>query len=533
MSHDILITDLPARVVGGFTGARGVGEGWVPVSWETAELRGTGLSAGSCSGALALSLELGLRGPHILHLALGSHTGLRVWFDGEPGYREFITHHGGMAFQECPLHGADLTGRRLHIALKDDQRPSPAWLGYLRAEPWDGPRVQARNLIATNDGFSWVAGNGLQSVRDVSRFFTPFRDSDFGLMLWCPTGADFTGCHRTRVGTCARTDTLHAFRECDRRHAGQFAALLASGGDLLAAAVENARSVGMAIHFYIRMEAFKGPFPWEHAFTSRFYEERPEWRCRDEHGDEIARMSYAFAGVQEHMLAYFEELLDYQPDGLCLAFNRGLPMMIAEEPVLAEFELRQGRRPRLPDEIDSDGMIAARTTLMTGFFERVKALLDRRGRELSCIVKPDETFNRTCGLDIEALAERGIFSTICVHNGGFNAEQSGVHQSLFWRRLRDSGRARIYPNGWGGSYDHAETARFLRDNVFGQGFAGGFFWDVDNLSENPYNWHVIGRGGTPTFLEDVVSGKIPSPTINPLTRVQGVKLGRYNPKSSY
>jgi len=533
MKQDTFLTELPSRVVGGFAPARGVGEGWIPVRWETADRQGVGLAAGSGSGGRELILDLRLTGWQTLHLALGSHTGLRARLDGEPGYREFITGHGGNAFQECRLHAADLTGRRLHIALKDDARPQPAFLGCIRGEPCDGPRANPRNLIATNDGFSWVASNGLHSVRDVSRYFAPFRDSDFGLMLWCPTGADFTGCHRTKVGTCARTDTLHAFRECDRRHAEQFAALLADGGDLLAAAVENARAVGMATHFYIRMEAFKAPFPHEHTFTARFYEEHPEWRCRDEVGDEIARMSYAHAGVQDHMLAYFEELRAYRPDGLCFAFNRGLPMMIAEEPVLAEFERREGRRPRLPEEVDSEGMVVARTALMTGFFEWIKALLDRSGLALSCIVKPDDAFNRTCGLDLETLAARGIFETICVHSGGFHAEQSAVHQSPFWRRLRDAGRVRIYPNGWGGSYDHADTARFLRDRVFGEGFAGGFFWDTENLFENPYNWHVIRQGGTPEFLEGVISGKIPGPKVTLLTRVQGVKLGRYDPQTSY
>jgi hypothetical protein len=69
--------------------------------------------------------------------------------------------------------------------------------------------------------------------------------------------------------------------------------------------------------------------------------------------------------------------------------------------------------------------------------------------------------------------------------------------------------------------------------VFGQGFAGGFFWDTENLFENPYNWHVIRRGGTPEFLEAVVTGEIPAPKITPLTRIQGMKLGRYNPMGSY
>jgi hypothetical protein len=240
MNSDRMISDLPARVAGGFTAARGVGEGWIPVTWETAELQGTGLAAGAGSGATELAIELNLRGPYTVHVALGSCTGLRVWLDGDPAYREFVTRHGGNALQECRLHTADLTGRRLCVGIKDDLRPQPAFLGYVRVEPGTATHRSARNLIATNDGFSWVAVDGIASARDVSRYFAAYRDSDFGLMLWGPEGADVTGCHATRVGTPANTDTGRVFRECDRNHARQFASLLKNGQDLLTAAVENA-----------------------------------------------------------------------------------------------------------------------------------------------------------------------------------------------------------------------------------------------------------------------------------------------------
>jgi len=533
MRDDILITDLPARIAGGFTPSRGVGEGWIPVTWETADCQGVGLAAGAGSGARELTLDLGLSGRHILHLALGAKTGLRVWLDGEPGYREFVTQHGTGGLQECRLHTADLTGRKVHIALKDDLRAQPAMLAYIRAEPCAASHRSTRNLIATNDGASWVAYDGIDSVRDVARYFAPFRDSDFFRILWGPVGADVTSCHPTKVGTFHfGCPPAQAWGSRERLHAANIERTRKMCEGILAAAVANAREVGIEIHFYIRMEGFYLPFPSEQVCTSRFFLDHPQWRCRDEFGDEIMRMSYAFPAVQDHMLEYFKELLEYRPDGLCFAFNRSLPMMICEEPVLAEFERRQGRRPRLPEEVDGEGMIEARTALMTRFIERVKALLDPHGLALSCIVKPDNTVNRTCGLDLPALVERGIFESICVHSGGHHAPGFQVHNSPFWKELRDSKRVRIYPYGWGGSYDHRETARFLQENVFGQQFAGGFFWDTENFFENPYNWHVIRQGGTSETLDGTISGKIPGPKITPLTRIQGVKLGRYNPVMS-
>ena len=532
MIQEKIFTDLTTLIGGGFQAARGVGEGWVDVPYETETMQGRGLAAGYISGAPPLVLNLGLTGVHTLYLGLGGETALQVWLDGENGYHEFVTFHGGNGLQDCRLHTADLTGRRLHIAMKNGVNPKPAHIGYIRAVP-DEYSASARNLIATNDGWSWVALDGIESERDVYKFFAPFRDSDFFRILWNPAGADFSGCHQTRVGTLAPLQTTHAFRDCDYHHAQSLRPFIESGGDILKAAVEGARDVGIEIHFYIRPGAFGAPFPWEETFKSQFMAENPEWRCRDEHGEEIMRMSYAFAEVQDHMLEYFKELIEYSPDGICLAFNRSLPMMICEQPVLEEFEKQQGRAPNLPDEIDSEVMIAARTALMTQFIERVHALTSARRLALSCIVLPDEEYNRVHGLDLHALAKRGLFESISVHNGGLHAAQTPIHQSPFWKKLRDKKRTKIYVNGWSGTYDHVEMAQYLKEKVWEPSFDGGFFWDTENFSANPYNWHVLRRGGTREYLDGVINGEIPSPQIQPFTRIRGVKLGRYNPANSY
>jgi hypothetical protein len=464
----------------------------------------------------------------VLHFALGTSTSLRVWREGDFGYREFVTQHGGMGLQECRLPALDWTDKKLVIAAKNDADPQPAFLAYVRAEAAPQKYFSARNLVATNDGWSWIALDGIASARDVTKFFEPLRDSDFGLMLWGPGGADVTCCHDTQIGNFLPTETTHAWRICDRRHAQEIQRYRQNGEpEILKTAVKAAHDVGVKIHFYVRPEAFFAPFPLDHQFTSRFFLDHPQWRCRDEFGDEIMRLSYAFPQVQEHMLKYCEELLEYLPDGLSFAFNRSLPMMIAEEPVLEEFERQQGRRPNLPEEIDSDGMARARTVLMNGFLQRVRDLLNARGLEFSCMVSPDENWNRNWGLDLMELATRSIFDVICVHDGGFHANSNPVAKSTFWRELKS--KTHVFPNGWGGSYDHAEAARYLKENVFDAGFAGGFFWDTENLSANPYNWEAVRRGGSPEYFE----GDITPPRITPLTRVQGVKLGRYNPQMSY
>ena len=531
MHKSTFITDLPSLVQGGFIPARGVGEGWVDVDYQTPALQGIGLATGVDSGAMELVLDLNLEGSFTLHLALFTQTGLRVWLDGEKGYREFVTKHGGYAFQECRLHTADLTRRRLHIAPKTGVSAEPAFLGYIRAEPCEAPHKNARNFIATNDGYSWVALDGIESERDVWKLFTPLRDSDYGLMIWGPGGADYTCCHQTQVGTVTPLETTHDFRRHHRTHSQQLKPFMASRGDILEAAVAAARDVDIKIHFCIRVEAFMGPFPNDYHFASEYFLAHPEYRCRDEHGDVIMRLSYAYSQVQEHMLEYFRELLKYSPDGLSLAFNRSLPMMICEEPILAEHERLFGCRPILPDEVDSDEMVRARMMLMNRFLERVRALLDENGLELSCIVPGEVETNQIAGLDLLGLAEKKIFDAVLLHSGGQHALGAAPWNEAYWHELKNKTKVFLY--AWGGSNSHVETARFIKENVLETGFAGGFFWDTESFPENPYNWHVMRQGGTVEFLDGVISGDTASPTILPCTWIRAVKLGRYHPGRSY
>ena len=538
--QEVLITDLPARVAGGFTPAEGVGTGWIAVDFSTPEFSGVGLATGYDSGAPELVLELGLEGEYVLYLGVGCYDSIRVWLDGEHGFREMIAGHGGHNFMECRLHAADLTGRRLHIAPVpvDGLREFDAhiFLGYLRAVREDhAPKTSARNMVATNDGYSWIALDGMDTVRDVSKFFAPYRDSDFYRMLWNTTGADVSGNHLTKVGTVLPFDFTHAYRRCDREYAATTKRILESGGDILAEAVTSAREVGIELHFYIRPEAFFAPFPYHGVYASQFLLDHPEWRCRDEFGDEIMRMSYAYPQVQEHMLAYMEELLAYDPDGICFAFNRSLPMLIAEEPVLAAFRERYGRDVKLPEEFDQPEMQAIRQQILAGFVTRLQALLASHGKVFSCIVDADPDAALSMGLNLEGLLQQGLVEA--VYTTGY------APQSDYWARLRDAyPGVKIYSSL---HYTHAEDtiapqpfdhrwqAGALK-GVLEAGFAGSWYWDTENMHQNPYNWHVLRHGGSPEFLDRVLADD-PEQRVRfqKIAETMGVKRGKNDPMRSY
>ncbi|MCE9589391.1 MAG: hypothetical protein K8S99_02580 [Planctomycetes bacterium] len=526
---DVFITDLPRRVVGGLRPARGKGEGWVELTWECDGKSGTGLATGALSGAPELIIDLGIEGEWVLYAGLAAYSGLRMWLDGEKGYRQFNVHHGGPRLQECRFHRADLTGRRLHVAPVPGPRSQGLGLTYLRARREDhAPKKSARNVVGTNDGWSYLALDGCETAADVYRMFTPLRDSDVSRLLYGPGGADFTSYHPTKIGTCAPHEPTHAFRECDVIHARAVKRLRETGVDPLAVAAGACRDVGVELHFYIRPEAFFGAFPWDGLFDSRFFLDNPQWRCRDEFGDQVMRMSYAHKGVQDHMLAYIEELMRYDPAGISIAFNRSLPVMICEEPVLEAYEARHGRRPALPTECDSPEMLRVRQDLLTnGFLARLHAMLSARGKALSFIVDGDGEHNAKLGLDLKDVIGRGWLQA--VYNTG------PCHGSAFWREIAASGKTEVYPTGhnWDAAHDHANMARAARDNILDAGFAGPLLWDIESCFENPYNWHVVRHLGSRAFLNDMIDGRVAPPPLPRTTRLNGVKTDRYNPNASY
>ena len=369
-------TNLPELVVGGFRPASGPGAGWFSFNYELEKFGGVGLATGACSPAGELVLDLGLKGWHRLHVA--HNPAIRVWLDGETGYCQIPG--GGSDVRDVAFPAADFTGRRLHVApVRGAEKSREVTLFYLRAEPCDGPPIHHRNLIATDDGHGVFWRGGMDTPRDISRHIYPFRDSDFFRMVWGVYGG---GPRSMRADSKVsespiQPDAMHYY-EGGRTFNRSLERIQAAGADPLAVVRAATREYGLELHYYIRMSAFYGPFP-HLEWTTRLYREHPEWRCRDEAGRTLNLMSYAYPGVQDYMLAYFDELLDYEPEGLCLAFNRGLPLMVCEEPVIEAYRRKHGRAPRLPEECDTPELLAVRHELLAGFVERVRRLTEKRG----------------------------------------------------------------------------------------------------------------------------------------------------------
>ncbi len=295
--------------------------------------------------------------------------------------------------------------------------------------------------------------------------------------------------------------------------------------------------MGLELHYYFRVSAFYWPFPL-HGYTSTFYAKNLQWHCVDEYGQKVRRISYAFSEVQDIILEYFDELLQYNPDGICLAFNRGLPLMICEQPVIEAFERSYGRKPELPDEVDSPEMLKIRHNLLCEFIGRVHKLVSSHGKVLSCIIPRDFERNLLFGLDIEMLVRNGFFESVLV--GAGHQDDPGLNLNLEpVMKIKEHG-TKVYPGGscvnaHGGAWkpgDLPARASFM-SHILDNGFDGAYFWDIDQIVDSGTEWEIIRQFGHREILNQIMDGKLPKIKYHETRKIYDLTVDRYNPWNAY
>ncbi|MFA6568192.1 MAG: hypothetical protein WCS96_08275 [Victivallales bacterium] len=531
INGQIYFTNLPALVVGGFKPAIGPGAGWIPLNIGLDSFSSVGLATGANSPAETLVLDLGLKGWYRLHV--GHNPGIRIWLDGEPGYCELPGDPS--IVRDIPFPASDFTGRRLHIApVRGAEKAQEVKLFYLRAEPCDGPAVNHHNLIATDDGHG-VFWRGMDAPRDIYRHVYPFRNSDFFRLVWgVYGGGPLSMCPNAKAAESPiRPDETHLVAG-ERVFCRSLQRLQAAGADPLAVVRQATREYGLELHYYVRMSAFYGPFPHQ-CWTKRFFTEHPEWRCRDEFDQTLNFMSYAYPQVQERMLAYFDELLDYEPEGICLAFNRGLPLMICEEPVIEAYRRKYGRTPKLPEEVDTPELQEVRHELLAGFVEKVRSLVEKRGKALSCIVPRDFEHNRLFGLDASLLVRRGLVESVMV--GAGHGDNPALNSDLDpLRKLKALG-TKVYGGGSNAIYGMAWVNGDLKArarqmaSILDAGLDGGWLWDAEQVIG--YEWEAMRSFGDRTMLDKIIRGEWPVKSTHETLSIHDLVVGRYNPWNAY
>ena len=222
-----------------------------------------------------------------------------------------------------------------------------------------------------------------------------------------------------------------------------------------------------------------------------------------------------------------------------MAFNRGIPLMLFEEPVIEAYKRKYGRVPKLPEECDTPELQAVRHELLADFVTQVRRLCDRRGKALSCIVPRDFARNRLYGLDADLLLSRGLVETVMVGAGhGDKAELNddlAPLQSLHaiarraGAKVYGGGSSAVHGMAWVNGDLKARARRMA--GYLDAGLDGGWFWDAEHVIG--HEWEAMRRFGDRAALDRIIRGEWPAKSAHETLALGDLVVGRYNPWHSY
>jgi hypothetical protein len=503
------------------------------------KLRGTVLIAGPETGAPTLTIDPKLEGPYEVFVGLpnslvyANRNAIRIKLDNDPCFVPLAVDAGvaGRGIQDCRFRAADMTGRRIQIATADLIDTKAAAVAYIRAvkipeSKLDSRQPKGMRMVTLNDGFSYLWERGICTEDRLWEDILIYRDSGYQAMQFCITGADHCN-YPTKVGTLIGDGLEDYPRTGDRYYTECVRNFLQKGIDPVASTMRFTRSIGLEYHLSIRMEAFASDPAFDYMFMSKFYAAHPELRCRDLDGREIARMSYAFPEVRDHIYAILDEMAAYHPEGINLIFPRSNPYVLYEEPFLAEFRRRHGTDARKLPEFHPD-VVALRSEIMTDFVREVRRRLRAKpGKpiELSAIVLADRESNRNFGLDVVRWVQEGLLDEISpsVWNGAHahvDPQMGYLVQACKQKHCRLI--VNMLPRQYHPDDYLAKARQFIADGA--EGFS---MWDLNGHHARPREWALLKAVGQ---LKRMAPGSVPAGAevaVLPFVELGGFTMDRY------
>jgi hypothetical protein len=520
---------------------------WQTIAYEAEGLAGTMLVADSNCSAPALTLPLDVQGWHAIHLGVWTDwtdSSIRVKLSDAPTFMPVITdrpspggsewHSGFASLREAFWTCADLSGQDLLIEKMDRWGGRRAGLAYVKLEPLseaevaaikqDQARSDTKRLIAYNDA-AHLEPRSLEGMRGELEHF---RDSDFQKLLWC-IGSGSETYFFSSVGETALREEWDFVETFLSSWIEGFRILKAQGIDPLTTVIEYAHSFGLELHGMYLVGGWV--YPPNHGFESKFYYQHPEWRCVSRAGRAVTRMSYAFPGVRNFLLALFREVAERGADGINLGFVRGLPCLLYEQPMVDGFRQTFGQDPRnLPE--DDPRWLRFKAGVMTDFMRALRREMDRVGAQqgrkvqVSAYVLNNEALNLTHGLDAATWAQEGLVDFIIpypLHN------VMDVDIAAFVRMTRGT-ECKVYPEVMPRRQSPAEY-REKALAFYAEGVDGLAFWDASSAYRAGFKdeWSMVRRLGHKEELAGWAPDEWPAYRVLPLYSLGGLVMDEHNP----
>jgi len=414
---------------------------WRAIRYEADGVSGVMLGAGGSANIPQIEIALGVKGPHRIRVGLHgflASSRLRMRLSGDPCCDTLAPHPSLKRVSDPVLHElvwreADLTGRSLILEGGHLSRHFPAALAYIRLEPLEAltpdPEVRIGHPMAiTEDGFGIFHEFLHHRPEDLLEPLNAIpRDSCMKMLVWGAADGDICN-YPTKVGTCrgSACGAEGLSRLTDNTYFANLRRWKEKGWDSLATVRDYCRTRGWEFHAYVRIEAFATQYPLTLScgIQSEFFEKNPHLHCRDKDGRAVLRLSYAHPQVQDHMLEILREIAGYGPDGLCLAFIRGIPLVLYEDVMVDGFRDRHGVDPRAI-ETDDVRWMRYQAEIINGFMAREKMLL-RPGQRLSAMVPGNPADCARWGLDPVHWVREGLVDDLFPTGQRFTPEDVHV-----------------------------------------------------------------------------------------------------------
>ena len=439
-SDEMMITDLGALVDG-----RHIDDGnpdlWKAVPYRTRGFSGVMLGAGGGAAPVPLPIHLGKSGAYRISLGLYSGWSLpqvRVRLSSDlccqsirvSAKRKDSVYDISCRIYEVLWKEADLSGQHLILESSFAQGPGayPSALAFVRLVPINAVRdpgevAETYPLFVTEDGHGIFKAFPHSRPEDLLESFennVPNGSSLQGL-IWGNGDADVCN-YPTKVGNAWPVGDAYGYAA--HNFFRNVELWRQKGWDSLELVRQYAGKRDWEFHVYVRLQAFASPFPFDRLIHSRFFHEHPEYHCLDREGHRLGRLSYAYPAVREHMLELISEILQYDPDGICLCPIRGMPLVFYEPAMVEGFAKNFGTDPRRLPDADPRWM-QYRAGVVTSFMSKVKGLL-QRGQRLSVIIPGLAHDCARWGLDVGTWVREGVVDDLFPFGQYFDPRQ--VHR---------------------------------------------------------------------------------------------------------
>lgn len=466
---------------------------WRYMPYETMDgIKGTMIISSAVGDFRDLTLPLPSVGPCRIYIGIGcfgDFTRIKLRLGGESQWR-LLRGRGINWFPECIEYlyrEADLHGQPLEI--RNAQEIST--LAWIRLEPMtERPADHKYHCVATMDGY-WTDTLATYYDRIAS-----FAGGNIGRLQFCLGESDVVSHFTTKVGTNG-FNTMFGSHMTRLHHdiTLQVNKLREEEPQLVPKLIDFTHRHGMEFFGSIRLGACYMPGLCNY---SEFFQKHLEYHCRTRNGTPVARLSFAEPEVRNHFLQLFDEMTDFDLDGLNLILMRSVPLIAFESAFRNAFHEKYGVSPlEIPE--DDPRIITLRSNMITDFLRDIRKLLDDKGKKrgrrfvFSIDVLATPAANHSFGLDLETLVAEKIIDSLEVDGALMKRNHDEKIANIdyaYFGKLCAGTDCRWYPKG----EDNGGGEQFPKmfNDAVSNGASGLFLWDVcDHTAVWPRRWETL------------------------------------------